>query len=302
MLQKHKKKLQELQIFRPVFTSAKNLKVTASTPAQVDSIPKILQIQLYLLKKNLIFIVRRLKFQILKSQLEIGLFTVDAINRHLVKISLIHRINLHDKYEFPDLWTVLNGKMKYLQKNRFDKKEGLMALSAQQVQEILADEFLNPSTPEGKEYHGLYVDQFHSPPDGSLIFCQYRSKNNQRGIERSSVQDIHLPSNSEYKKTHCGVNRVGNFMKDIGKSVKVDLLPGILTNHSGIRAYKEVNEKQYLAAMNTLIHAIEPSRSSILDDSTNTNIADTPVEFSFDDDKKFPIFNNCHFNNVTFKL
>jgi len=117
-------------------------------------------------------------------------------------------------------------------------------------------------------------------------------------------------------------------MKDIGKSVKVDLPPGILTNHSGrktvaqilqdadvpedaimgvtghksvqgIRAYKEVNEKQHLAAMNTLIHAIEPS---ILGDSTNTNITDTPVEFSFDDDKKFPIFNNCHFNNVTFKL
>ncbi|CAB5376234.1 unnamed protein product [Rhizophagus irregularis] len=96
-----------------------------------------------------------------------------------------------------------------------------------------------------------------------------------------------------YKKTHCGVNRVGNFMKDIGKSVKVDLPPGILMNYSGrktvaqilqdadvpedaimevtghksvqgIRAYKEVNEKQHLAAMNTLIHAIELSRSSIL--------------------------------------
>jgi hypothetical protein len=82
-------------------------------------------------------------------------------------------------------------------------------------------------------------------------------------------------------------------MKDIGKSVKVDLPPGILTNHSGrktvaqilqdadvpedaimgvtghksvqgIRAYKEVNEKQHLAAMTTLIHAIEPSRPSFL--------------------------------------
>ncbi|PKC00755.1 hypothetical protein RhiirA5_427735 [Rhizophagus irregularis] len=256
MLQKHKKKLQELQIFRPVFTSAKNLKVTASTPAQKAKVPNT------------------------------------------------EKINLHDKYEFPDLWTVLNGKMKYLQKNRFDKKEGLMALSAQQVQEILADEFLNPSTPEGKEYHGLYVDQFHSPPDGSLIFCQYRSKNNQRGIERSSVQDIHLPSNSEYKKTHCGVNRVGNFMKDIGKSVKVDLLPGILTNHSGCKTVAQILQDADVpkdAIMEVIGHK-KPSRSSILDDSTNTNIADTPVEFSFDDDKKFPIFNNCHFNNVTFKL
>ncbi|UZO11693.1 uncharacterized protein OCT59_003252 [Rhizophagus irregularis] len=174
-----------------------------------------------------------------------------------------------------------------------------MALSAQQVQEILADEFLNPSTPE--EYHGLYVDQFHSPPDGSLIFCQYRSKNNQRGIERSSVQDIHLPSNSEYKKTHCGVNRVGNFMKDIGKSVKVDLLPGILTNHSGCKTVAQILQDADVPK-DAIMEVIEPSRSSILDDSTNTNIADTPVEFSFDDDKKFPIFNNCHFNNVTFKL
>ena len=39
---------------------------------------------------------------------------VDAINRHLVNISPIRGINLHDKYEFPDLWTVLHGKMKDL--------------------------------------------------------------------------------------------------------------------------------------------------------------------------------------------
>jgi len=38
MPQKHKKKPQELQVFRLVFTSAKNLKVTASTLAQVNPI------------------------------------------------------------------------------------------------------------------------------------------------------------------------------------------------------------------------------------------------------------------------
>ncbi|CAB5376236.1 unnamed protein product [Rhizophagus irregularis] len=118
---------------------------------------------------------------------------VDAINCHLVKISPIHRINLHDKYEFPDLWIVLNGKMKYLQENG----EGSMALSAQQVQEILADEFLNLSTPEGGEHYGLHINQFHFPPDGSLIFRWYYSKNNQCGIEGGSAQDIHLPSGSE---------------------------------------------------------------------------------------------------------
>ncbi|GES72690.1 zinc finger MYM-type protein 2-like [Rhizophagus clarus] len=255
-----------------------------------------------------------------------------------------------------------------------------MALTAQQVQEILADEFLNPNTPEGLlyrvffqiatnfacrggEHYSLCVDQFHSLPNGSLIFRRYHSKNNQYGIEGGSAQDIHLPSISEAitdinkylskrpsgapKNFYLQVNPLwresgvwykkhiveGNFMKDIGKSVKVDPPPGILTNHSGrktvaqilqdtdvpedaimgvtghksvqgIRAYKEVNEKQHLASMNTLIHAIEPSKSLILGDSTNTNTIDTPVEFFSDDtiQKKVPIFNNCHFNNVTFKL
>ncbi|CAI2185498.1 16878_t:CDS:2, partial [Funneliformis geosporum] len=68
---------------------------------------------------------------------------VDVINRHLLKISPIHGINLHNKYYYPDLWTVLNRKMKYLQEKGF----------AQQVQEILADEFFNPNTPKGFLYH-----------------------------------------------------------------------------------------------------------------------------------------------------
>ena len=81
---------------------------------------------------------------------------VDAINRHLLKISPIRGINLHDKYEFLDLWTVLHGKMKYLQEKGFGEKEGSMALIAQQVQEILADEFLNPNTPEGLLYRVFF--------------------------------------------------------------------------------------------------------------------------------------------------
>jgi hypothetical protein len=81
---------------------------------------------------------------------------VDAINCHLVKISPICGINLHDKYEFPDLQTILHGKMKDLQEKGFGEKEGSMALTAQQVQEILADDFLNPNTPEGLLYHVFF--------------------------------------------------------------------------------------------------------------------------------------------------
>ena len=61
---------------------------------------------------------------------------VDAINCHLIKISPICGINLHDKYdkyEFPDLQTILHGKIKDLQEKVFGKKEGSMALTAQQV-------------------------------------------------------------------------------------------------------------------------------------------------------------------------
>ena len=66
--------------------------------------------------------------------------------------------------------------------------------------------------------------------------------------------------------------------------------------------------------MNTLIHAIEPSKysstfnlSSIINDSTNSYITvNSTSEFSSDasDDiqKKLPIFHNCHFSNVTLKF
>ena len=91
-----------------------------------------------------------------------------------------------------------------------------------------------------------------------------------------------------------------------------------ITGHKsiqGVRAYKEVNKEQHLAAMNTLINAINPSEPSILDDSANgsPNIVDittkissdehsvarsdsivntTPEFSSNDNDRKFPIFNN----------
>ncbi|CAJ0830960.1 17416_t:CDS:2 [Entrophospora sp. SA101] len=70
-------------------------------------------------------------------------------------------------------------------------------------------------------------------------------------------------------------------------NVPEDAIMG-LTGHKsiqGVRAYKEVNEKQHLAAMDTLIHAIEPSKS-VLGDSTSINnslnINNAIPEFSFD--------------------
>ncbi|RIA79132.1 hypothetical protein C1645_841452, partial [Glomus cerebriforme] len=174
---------------------------------------------------------------------------VDTINRHLVNISSIRGSNLHNKYEFPDLWTVLH--------------EGLLYRVFFQIATCFACR-------DGDHYN-LRVDQFLPLPDGSLIFWRYRSKNNQRGIE-----SVDLPSGNSGRKT------VAQILQDA--NVPEDVIMGVTGHKSveGIRAYKEVN----------------PSGSSIVGNSVNNS--DVMPEFS--SDKKFPIFNNCHFNNVTFKF
>ncbi|CAG8836679.1 16217_t:CDS:2, partial [Gigaspora margarita] len=86
-----------------------------------------------------------------------------------------------------------------------------------------------------------------------------------------------------YLKAHCGLNKVGNFMKDIGQKLKVKLLDRALTNHSGrktaaqilqdanipeeaimeftghkslqgLRAYKSINKDQKINTMKTLVN------------------------------------------------
>jgi transaldolase len=145
MPQKYKKKPQELQVFRPVFTSAKNLEITASTPSQVDPIPQNTSNPTLSLKEKLDFYRQKAKVpntekstrnwiikfeefrkeynyitpleQITDSKLiekqvceyiaqmskkkNSGEYkaksikqAVDAINRHLVKISLLQFIEL----------------------------------------------------------------------------------------------------------------------------------------------------------------------------------------------------------------
>ncbi|CAG8717480.1 20603_t:CDS:1, partial [Racocetra persica] len=74
---------------------------------------------------------------------------IDRINRYISKTGTICSLNLHDKYQFLDLYNILNGKIKDLQEREFGEKEGSMALIAQQVKEILSDEFLDPKTPQG---------------------------------------------------------------------------------------------------------------------------------------------------------
>ncbi|CAG8516545.1 20835_t:CDS:1, partial [Racocetra persica] len=94
-----------------------------------------------------------------------------------------------------------------------------------------------------------------------------------------------------YHKKHCGINKVQNFMKDIGNKVKIKLPNRILTNHAGkkttaqilqdadipedaimkitghkssqgVHAYKNINEQQHINTMRTLINTIEPLTDS----------------------------------------
>ncbi|CAG8516200.1 13243_t:CDS:2 [Racocetra persica] len=116
-----------------------------------------------------------------------------------------------------------------LQEKELGEKEGLMALMAQQVKEILDDEFLNPKTSQGllyrvffqnatifacqgREHYLLQVNQFQIQPDGSILFYRYRSKNNQWGIQEGDAYQIHLPPDSPDT-----FDPVSDFMKYISK-------------------------------------------------------------------------------------
>ncbi|CAG8573068.1 24710_t:CDS:2, partial [Racocetra persica] len=184
---------------------------------------------------------------------------IDRINRYISKNRAICDLNLHDKYQFPDLYNILNSKMKDLQEKELGKKKD--------------------------------------------------HKNNQQGIEEENAQCIQLladqsdtlePPNQNwretsiwYLKTHCDLNRVKNFMKDIGQKVKVKLPDNALTNHSGrktitqilqnvnipedpimnitehkssqgVHIYKTINGSQKLDTMKTLINTIEPASNICL--------------------------------------
>ncbi|CAG8713356.1 26986_t:CDS:2, partial [Racocetra persica] len=288
-------------------------------------------------------------------------------------------------YQFLDLHDILNGKMKDLQERRFGEKEGSMALTAQQVKEILSDEFLDPKTPQGLlyrfffhnaiifacrdgEHYSLQSNQFQIQPNGSILFYRYRNKNNQRGIQGGNAHCIQLPSdlsdipgpvsnftkyiskhplgasdnfylqpnpnwhdtNIWYLKTHCGLNRVGNFMRDIGQKVKnADIPEDAIMNITGHRssqelhAYKTVNESQKVNTMKTLINTIKlASNTNIISQesptvltkitgsqinfNTNTvtmqdiNIVQGQIHSEFQNQRS--IFNNCHFTNIIFYM
>ncbi|GBC04743.1 hypothetical protein RclHR1_05840004 [Rhizophagus clarus] len=192
---------------------------------------------------------------------------------------------------------------------------------------------------EGEHYQ-LKISQFKSNENGGLKFFRYISKNNQRGIQGelrncSSLTAIQLqnpqycgfdksiaapslpsadenfylqPNNTSwletniwYKTDHIGKNKLGNFMKKIGRETQIDIPIELLSNHSehktatqilqdqevpeqaimqltghksvqGVRAYKKVNENQQLNTLNTLINITDNKSSTFIQENSQNNL------------------------------
>ncbi|CAG8581020.1 16747_t:CDS:2 [Funneliformis mosseae] len=155
-----------------------------------------------------------------------------------------------------------------------------MALIAQQVQEILADNFLNLNTPEDLLYcrriEGGAAQNIHLPPNSESAndIKKYLSKR-----PSGASKNFYLHINPLWRETgiyrtsiwfltnHSGHKTVAQILQNA--NVSEDTIMGVTGHKSiqGIRVFKEVNKKQHLAAMDTYINAIEPSRSILTDSS-----------------------------------
>ncbi|RHZ72480.1 hypothetical protein Glove_242g32 [Diversispora epigaea] len=136
---------------------------------------------------------------------------LDSINRYLIKESKIHGVNLHNRYEFPEIHDVLHGKMKDLQKRGLGEIHGSQALNTEQVQHILNHESMSIITSEnllyrvffrmaiifacrGGEHYHIKANQLQRREDKGFNFIRYSAKNNQRGINRGNAQIIPIPA------------------------------------------------------------------------------------------------------------
>ncbi|CAG8833940.1 10175_t:CDS:2, partial [Racocetra persica] len=173
---------------------------------------------------------------------------INGINRYISKTGAIRGLNLHDKYQFPDLYDILNGKMKDLQERGFGEKERSIALTAQQLPPDLSD-----------------------IPGPVSDFTKYISKHPLGASDNFYLQPNPnwRDTNIWYLKTHCDLNRVGNFMRDIGQKVKdadipEDVIMNITRHRSsqGLCVYKTVNENQKVNTMKTLINTMEPASNT----------------------------------------
>ncbi|CAB4494787.1 unnamed protein product [Rhizophagus irregularis] len=110
---------------------------------------------------------------------------IDALNRHLNQYSVIRPLDLKDRRMFPDLWQILDGKLKDIAKQGKAEVCGSDSLSLDEVKLIFNSPILNIESPTAKV-------------DGSGIeVCIPRSKTNQRGMEGGTGDILKIPNHPQ---------------------------------------------------------------------------------------------------------
>ncbi|GBC49482.2 activating transcription factor 7-interacting protein 1 isoform X1 [Rhizophagus irregularis DAOM 181602=DAOM 197198] len=175
--------------------------------------------------------------------------SVDALNRYLLHLSPIPQINLHDKYMFPDLHDVLHGKLRDLQEHGFGETLGSVAINSQQIQQILQYPKITTDNPKGLLYRGqAYIISIPADNNGPCSDIQlYLSKRPPSGDENFYLQPNNtswLETNIWYKTDHIGKNKLGNFMKKIGRETQIDIPIELLSNHSGRKTATQILQDQ----------------------------------------------------------
>ncbi|RHZ79154.1 hypothetical protein Glove_151g151 [Diversispora epigaea] len=209
---------------------------------------------------------------------------LDSIIRYLIKESKIHGVNLHNRYEFPEIHNVLHGKIKDLQERGLGEIHGSQALNTEQVQHILNHESMSIITPEnllyrvffrmaiifacqgGKHYH-IKADQLQRRKDKGFNFIRYSAKNNQRGINRGNAQIIPIPADHLGIFGPCYDFQLYLSKRPIGSDENLYLQQTIMeiTGHcsiQGVRAYKKTNEHQKMMGISSLLSLYDPHLSS----------------------------------------
>ncbi|CAB5364429.1 unnamed protein product [Rhizophagus irregularis] len=201
----------------------------------------------------------------------------------------------------------------------------------------------------GGEHYQLKINQFKSDENadnnGPCSDIQlYLSKRPPSGDENFYLQPNNtswLETNIWYKTDHVGKNKLGNFMKKIGRETQIDIPIELLSNHSGrktatqilqdqevpeqaimqltghksvqgVRAYKKVNENQQLNTLNTLINITDNKSSTFIQENSQNNLINNDnsnsqlplqeISLSLNSLNESPIFHNCTFSNVTFNI
>lgn len=140
---------------------------------------------------------------------------IDALNRHLNQYSIIRPLDLKDRRMFPDLWQILDGKLKDITEQGKGEIKGSDSLSLDEVKLIFNSPILDINTPtgllktiffynalflglRGGEHYMLKFNDFKVKSNESGIeVCISRSKTNQRGMEGGLEDILKIPNHPQ---------------------------------------------------------------------------------------------------------